>query len=333
MNMDMLRSPALSNADAYLAAIIDSSDDAIISKNLDSIITTWNAAAERMFGYSAEEAVGKSILMLIPQNLRGEEEEIIGRVKRGERMASYETVRRRKDGSSINVSLTISPIRAADGTIVGASKIARDITATKESERRIKLLMRELNHRVKNQFAVVLSMIRETSRRSNSPEEFERTISERIMALARSHDLLVNTEWSGAELSALVAEQLRPFGHEERIEIAGPSIMLPPAAIQPLGMAFHELGTNSAKYGALSDGAGHISISWELDDHASGFTLVWDETSPGVEAADEEPKKGFGSIVLQRVTPDSLNGTAVLERDAGRVLWKLTASISPEDRD
>src|ERR1700755_1745224 len=110
------------NADARLAAIIASSFDAIISKDLNSVITTWNQAAERMFGYSAEEAIGQSILMLIPNHLQGEEIDIIARVRSGERVASFETTRRRKDGSLIAVSLTVSPIRSGDGEIVGASK-------------------------------------------------------------------------------------------------------------------------------------------------------------------------------------------------------------------
>src|SRR5690606_14676769 len=116
-----------------------------------------------MFGYTAEEAIGQSILMIIPESLRGEETEIIEKIKRNERVASFDTTRLRKDGSLIFVSLTISPIKDAAGNIVGASKIARDITATKENERRIRALLREVNHRVKNQFAVLLSVIRETA--------------------------------------------------------------------------------------------------------------------------------------------------------------------------
>ncbi|TIT56312.1 MAG: PAS domain S-box protein, partial [Mesorhizobium sp.] len=126
------------SADARLAAIVDSSFDAIISKDLTSVITSWNLAAERMFGYSPEEAVGQSILMLIPDHLKGEETEIISRVRSGDRVASYETTRRRKDGSLIAVSLTVSPVRNGVGEIIGASQIARDISAAKESERRIR---------------------------------------------------------------------------------------------------------------------------------------------------------------------------------------------------
>jgi len=131
-----------------LAAIVESSDDAIISKNLDGVIQTWNAAAERVFGYRAEEAIGRPITILIPDDRPDEESEILARIRRGEPVDHFETVRRRKDGSLIDISLTISPIRDRRGRIIGASKIARDITERKladarllESERRLQELL------------------------------------------------------------------------------------------------------------------------------------------------------------------------------------------------
>ena len=319
-------------AEARLAAIVDSSFDAIISKDLNSVITSWNGAAQRMFGYTVEEAVGRSVLMLIPDHLRDEEADIIGRVRNGEMVASYETIRRRKDGGIIAVSLTVSPIRNGSGEIMGASKIARDITATKESERRIRLLLREVNHRVKNQFAVILSMIRETSKRSTEPREFEDLIRSRIMALSRSHDLLVNSEWAGASLFDLIQEQLKPFGHEGQVSLSGPLLTLQPNAVQNLGMAFHELGTNSSKYGALAGGVGRLEITWQIATGASGkreIHLVWDETMPvrAEERPGDSTRKGFGTIVLQRVTPQSLNGSAIVERSPGHVSWSLTAPL------
>jgi PAS domain S-box-containing protein len=122
----------------WLAAIVASSSDAIIGKNLSGIITSWNAAAERIFGYTAEEIVGQSILTLIPPELQHEEPGIIGRIQRGERIDHFETRRRHKDGHLIDLSLTVSPIRDRNGVVIGASKIARDITAQKESERALR---------------------------------------------------------------------------------------------------------------------------------------------------------------------------------------------------
>jgi PAS domain S-box-containing protein len=121
-------------AQARLAAIVESSQDAIVSKTLDSIIRTWNAGAERLFGYKAEEAVGRSITLIIPPERLDEEKEILARLARGERIEHYETVRVAKDGRRLEISLTISPIRDAEGRIIGASKIARDVTGRKRAE-------------------------------------------------------------------------------------------------------------------------------------------------------------------------------------------------------
>src|ERR1041385_141599 len=118
-------------AQARLAAIVESSDDAIVSKTLEGIITSWNKGAERIFGYAADEVIGKPVTILIPEDHPDEEPSILARLRRGERIEHYETVRVRKDGTEINISLTVSPIRGPDGRIIGASKIARDITDKK----------------------------------------------------------------------------------------------------------------------------------------------------------------------------------------------------------
>lgn len=188
------------------------------------------AGAERLFGYSSEEALDNHITMLFPPEHVDEEPMIIERIRRGERVESFETVRRRKDGTDIPVSLTISPVRDSIGRIVGASKIARDITAAKESEQRIRMLMREVNHRVKNEYAVILSMIRETNNRSESPDIFEKRVRERIMALSRSHDLLVS-----ATVADLILDQAKLLGREDAIALHGPPLVLTPNAVQYLG--------------------------------------------------------------------------------------------------
>ena len=129
---------------AWLEAIIESADDAIISKTLDGILTSWNQAAQHIFGYTADEAIGQSVLMLIPDELRDEESMILSKIRSGDRIEHYETIRVAKDGTRINVSLTVSPIKDADGKIIGASKILRDITRQKQIEdERDALLKRE----------------------------------------------------------------------------------------------------------------------------------------------------------------------------------------------
>ena len=132
--VDITDQKAAEKARAYLAAIVESSDDAIVSKNLDGIVTSWNRGAETLFGYRADEVVGRPIHLLFPPDRLREEDMILGRIRRGDRIANYETVRRCKDGREIEVSLTISPVRDSSGRIVGASKIARDISARKRGQ-------------------------------------------------------------------------------------------------------------------------------------------------------------------------------------------------------
>ena len=153
-------------ATARLAAIVESSDDAIVSKTLDGIITSWNQAAERMFGYTAEEAIGRPITLIIPSERLDEETEVLRRVRQGDRVDHFETVRRRKDGDLVPISLTVSPIRDTDGSVIGASKIARDITDRLRADAERDLLLSrertarnesEKANRIKDEFLATLS--------------------------------------------------------------------------------------------------------------------------------------------------------------------------------
>src|SRR5256885_698965 len=138
MLLDITDRKRAENAMAHFAAIVASSDDAIISKNLDGIIQSWNKSAEHMFGYTAEEAVGKHITLIVPEDRRDEEKNILARLGRGEKIEHFETVRRRKDGSTLDISLTISPVKDSAGRVIGASKVARDITHLKQIERALR---------------------------------------------------------------------------------------------------------------------------------------------------------------------------------------------------
>src|SRR5215467_152755 len=247
-----------SNVDAlfermWLASIVEFSEDAIVSKNLDGIITSWNKGAERLFGYLAEEAIGKPVTILIPSERQHEEEVILERIRRGDRIEHYETVRQRKEGTLINVSLTISPIRTAEGKVIGASKIARDITDRKRSEAQISVLGHEAEHRAKNLLANVTAMVQLSQ--SDTPKGLKEAIKGRIEALANVHSLFAQSRWAGAELGSLVKQELSPYSRdgEMRTQIEGPTIMLKPDLAQAIAVALHELATNAAKYGALSE--------------------------------------------------------------------------------
>src|SRR5215475_8263064 len=234
---------------AWLAAIVEHSDDAIISKDLNGIITSWNIGAEKIFGYKADEIVGQSILKLIPPDRHSEEDFILAKMRKGERIKHFDTVRRRKDGTLVDVSLTVSPI-LVDGKIVGASKIARDVTAQKQAQLAQTLLLRELNHRTKNLLAVADSIVRQTSK-SSPPEELVDRISRRLHAQSVSQYLMIDSEWRGADITNIVQWQLASIidDHASRITLNGPLCTLAPRTAQALGLAIFELASNALKFG------------------------------------------------------------------------------------
>jgi PAS domain S-box-containing protein len=297
----------------HLAAIIQSSNDAIISKDLGGIVRSWNAAAVRIFGYSAEEVVGGPITILFPQGLEDEEDKILERIRRGERVEHYQTRRKRKDGQSIHVSITISPIRNRQGMIVGASKIARDITAQKLAELRLQdelqerkaaeetmsLLLHEIQHRVKNTLATVMALASQTFKSASADER--RSFSARVEALAGAHALLTEENWDRAPVREIVENAIEPFRdrNDGRYEISGPDLEIAAGTSLTLSMILHELATNASKYGALTRDSGTVSIAWRMLEAEKGplLELVWREKGGPQVAAPV--RKGFGSKLIE----------------------------------
>ncbi len=299
----------LLDAAQRLASIVESSDDAIVSKDLTGTIRSWNRGAERIFGYTAKEIVGRSITTLMPKDLHHEEPEIIARIMAGERVDHYETIRQRKDGSLFHVSVTISPIRDRAGKIIGASKIARDIDVTKRAHEAQSLLLREMNHRVKNLFAVASGVVALSARSPGSDQELAHTIQSRLAALARAHDLTLlpdgATAPAKANLKELVQTILSPYDTEEgRVSIEGPDAVCSSAVSTSLALLLHELATNSIKYGALSQPAGKIVVMWSLTDN---LDLTWTE-SDGPSIPGPAEHQGFGSV-LMNATVKSMSGS------------------------
>jgi two-component system CheB/CheR fusion protein len=279
-----------------LVSIVETSEDAIISKNFDGTITSWNKSAERLFGYVAEEAIGKSITILIPPDRRGEEDTILERIRRGQRVEPFETVRQRKDGSLIEISLTISPLKNGLGKIIGASKIARDITERKKNEAQITILAREAEHRARNVLATVQATVHLTQ--ADTAEGLKHAIAGRIQALANVHALFVESRWTGAEVHNLVTQELSPYCQhgETRVSIDGPSVLLEPNTAQSIAVCLHELATNAAKYGALSLPEGHVQIGWSIAADKR-LILCWLETGGPLVTAPT--RNGVGTRVME----------------------------------
>lgn len=427
----------------FYAALVESSDDAIVAKDINGVVISWNPAAERLFGYSNEEMCGRSIRCLLPNDRGDEEDLILKRIRGGERVAQYQTQRLHKDGHAVDISVTVSPVRDSAGTIVGASKIARnigpmldnqrrlresearlrmladniaqfawiadasgkvvwfnkrwfdytgldpsqaaderrssvlpeeyrepvreryeqavrdgkpwedtfplrrkdgelrwflsraqpirdddggtvwwfgtntDITEQREQAEQIRLLLLEVNHRSKN----MLSTIQALARRTNSDEPgVMARFEDRVRSLAVNQDILVERQWREVPLRELVEAQLQfAAAAQGVIDAQGPDLLLRPRASEVVGMALHELATNSLKYGAMSTDGGKVHIRWERG--ADGFTLTWRES--GGPPVQPPQRTGFGTKLILDVPRHNLSARVSLTYPEDGIAWKM----------
>jgi len=310
----------------WLASIVESSNDPIVSSSIERVstgykrvITTWNGAAERLFGYTSDEVIGRPVSILCPPDRHNEQPAIFQRIMAAERIENYETVRLRKDGSSVDVSLTISAVKDAEGKIAGASAIYRDITRRKRAEAHEKTLMAELDHRVKNVLSRVDMVLMWSRNGSSTIDEFSRSVKGRIQSMGAAHSLLSQNRWRGVGLEALVRSQLAPYALDTNVGIRGTDVILSPAAIQAMGMVVHELVTNAAKYGAFSVSTGAVVVSWDRKPNGHGANLVFIWREFGVPPRAVERKSGYGTRLIRELVPHELGGTVDLEFTADGV--------------
>ena len=431
----------------FYEALVESSDDAIVAKDLDGIVMAWNPAAERLFGWRAEEMVGQSIRRILPEDRQHEEDEILTRIRSGERVGQFFTKRVHKDGHLLDISVAVSPVRDAGGNIVGASKIARDvgdyvraqqelrdseerfrllaenmsqfawmadpagkifwynkrwteytglqvedmepgarekvvhpdhvervysgfrraieagadwedtfplrskdghyrwflsratpvrnragviirwfgtntdINDQREQAEQIRLLLMEVNHRSKNLLATIQALVRRSGSADHGfLERFER----RVRSLALNQDILVRREWRDVPAEELVRAQL--YLAEDapgKVELAGPDISLSPRAAEVIGMALHELVTNSLKYGALSTDGGRVEIGWKRREDDGGLEVWWRECG-GPPVAEPEAT-GFGTTLIRDVPRHNLGAEVVFDYHPEGISWHLRA--------
>ena len=287
-------------------AIVETAVDGIIVIDSGGVIQSFNAAADRMFGFDIGEAIGSPVTILMHENdAAGHDAAILRHEKTGENVilgTSGVTVEaRRKDGSSFPAHLAIAEWFVAGERFY--TGIMRDLTVQKASEDARDILAREVDHRAKNALAVVQSLVRLT--RASTVKEFIDAVSGRIEALARAHSLLSQGNWSGVALIQIAEDELAVAAKGSDVTISGPSVRLNPDAVQPISMLFHELSTNAFKYGALRSPEGMVTVSWVISNQH--LVISWIEK--GVEPIREPETSGFGSRMMKQVVTKQLEGT------------------------
>jgi two-component system, chemotaxis family, CheB/CheR fusion protein len=282
------------------ASIVEFSSDALVSLTLAGVVRSWNPGAERLFGYSASETIGRLISDVAGLGWVGEQIAVIEDANAESVLGPFETIATRQDGAFLDVELTLMPIFGSNNTIAALAMSARDIGERKNADTHRELLLRELSHRVKNALATVQSIATQTLKGASTPEAFGISFSARLMALANTHDLLTQGEWQGAGLADVIDAELAPYQSDSnpRWRGEGPSIMLDAKTALALGMALHELATNAAKYGAFSFPSGRVEVTWQRQNGEKGDRLhvLWAEIDgPPVE---KPRRKGFGTRLI-----------------------------------
>ena len=298
------------------ADLLDQSHDAIFTWKIGGGIVYWNRGAEVLYGYTAEDAIGRSSHELLRTVSPIPIHEIEAQIAR-EGSWYGELTHTRRDGRTIVVESR--HVRVCYGGETYALETNRDITERKEREEREHLLMREINHRAKNMLSVVDAIAHQTT--TKSPEDFRERLSSRIQALAANQDLLIQNEWRGVEVEDLVCAQLAPFADlvGSRIIVHGPKLRLNAASAQAIGLALHELTTNAGKYGSLSTDRGRVDIDWGAD--GDTFTMSWTEREgPPVSAPK---RRGFGTTVMEVMVERSMDGAVELDYARSGLTWRL----------
>lgn len=204
--------------------------------------------------------------------------------------------------------------------------ITQDITQRKNAEERVDLVLNELAHRIKNQYAVIIKIAKDTYQQSETVNEFNEAFQARMLGLARSNDLLLRGGGQEVDLKNLLLSQIEIFGDTRRIELNGPVLAVSANAAQYLAMAFHELSTNALKHGAFSVETGRIDVTWTISqDVPAMFNIIWQER--GGPAPKSKSKSGFGKLVLEKLMPAAVEGTAEIATEPDGIKWTLSAPL------
>jgi PAS domain S-box-containing protein len=324
------REAALRESEARFRHMADSAPALIWMTGADGQVTFANLHYDYMFGRPATEMLGAGWSQIIVPEDVGAFEEAFAEAFR-DRQAFRCEVRVRDKEQRVRWLRCEGVPRLDDrGTFLGYTGCNVDITDAKSAEEQQRLLINELNHRVKNTLATVQSITAQTLRNAASPDKARRDVEERLIALSRAHDVLTRENWEGANLRAVVAQAVEPYRAQrvERFRTAGPDVRLSPRMTLALAMALQELATNAVKYGALSNEDGCIAIEWSIEPgEPRRLRLTWTESGgPGVVAPR---RRGFGSRLIERSLAQDLDGNVLISFDPGGVVCTIEAPLEP----
>lgn len=305
--------------------------DGVVSISRDGHIILVNRAAELLFGYASSELLGSSIEVLIPNRFRGmHRKNVAGFVdaaatKRHSMGLGREVLGRHKDGTEFSVEATLSTHIFAGQQVFMA--VVRDITERKIAEQQRHMVAGEVAHRLSNTMALVSSIVSLTARRATSVPEFVASLLGRLAAVSRTNDALVGLRTADLDLRTLLQSELAAFDQDDhRFALNGPIVLIEGKLALNLGLIFHELATNAAKYGALSNVDGKIHVDWRVDGKPAMLDLTWQEISgPAVLVPT---RSGFGSRVIGRIL-DAFDGKTSIEYLDHGVSCRIVVQVSP----
>lgn len=320
---------ALRESEARLAATYNHAMVGIGEVDREGRFLRTNEQFREITGFSAEELAGRTFFDLTHPEDVAEDRELFDKQWAGE-IDSYTREKRYicKDGRTVWIELAASIVRGGNGASSYGVRIVRDVSERKQAEEYQRLLLNELNHRVKNTLAVVQGIAHQTFAGDSVPPEMLESFQGRLAALAAAHELLIRRKWAPTPMRQLIEEALRPFGGpENRLTIGGEEVLLPPQTSLTLVLAMHELATNAFKYGALSSREGRVAIEWSARN--GRLTLKWAE-SGGPPVAPPQ-SRGFGTRLLQQALAREMSGAVDIQFHSGGVVCTIEAPLPDSD--